>query len=82
MNTPQNPLTEREQRIVEANNELNGEESPLPECDLTVAACDLTDDGTLYVSYEEDGVGLQSRTQRGETDGDRVPAEYDPTLPR
>lgn len=80
MNSPINPLTEREQRIVEANSELNGEQSPIPDCDLTVTACDITSDGMLYVSYEEDGVGLDSRTPRGQTDGDRVPAEYDPTV--
>lgn len=76
---PTNPLTERESRIIEANG-LDMTECPNPECDLTPEVCDLTSDGTLYVVHEEDGVGMASRTPRGETDGCRVPPEHDPTL--
>jgi hypothetical protein len=79
MNVPSSPLTEREKRIVQANSEIEGE-CPNPDCDLTVDVCDLTSDGVLYVSHEEDGVGLASRTDRGETDGCRVSPEFDPTL--
>lgn len=78
---PENPLSDREQRIVEANAQLGeSEECPAEGCDLTPHVCDLTEDGTLYVAHEEDGVGLASRTPRSETDGCRVQAENDPTL--
>lgn len=76
---PDNPLSEREKRIIEANAELQGEECPDPDCDLTVKVVDLTDDDTLYVSHEEDRVGMASRSPRGETDGCRISPEADPT---
>lgn len=76
---PTNPLTNREQRIVEANAHLPGA-CPNPDCDLTPEVADLTQDGTLYIAHEEDGVGLASRTPRGETDGCRIDAEHDYTL--
>lgn len=76
---PTNPLTDREQRIVAANAHLPGE-CPNPDCDLTPEVADLTQDGTLYIAHEEDGVGLASRTPRGETDGCRIDAEHDYTL--
>lgn len=78
---PSNPLTDREQRIIQANSEIEGE-CPHPDCERTVHVCDLTQDGTLYVSHESDGVGLDSRSPRGETDGCRVPEQNDPTLDR
>ena len=94
---PTNPLTNREQRIVEANAHLRRAEGdgdstaerssgrlpgacPNPDCDLTPEVADLTQDGTLYIAHEEDGVGLASRTPRGETDGCRIDAEHDYTL--
>lgn len=79
MKLPESPLTEREERIIEAN-DLLGSDCPNPECDRTPRVADLTDDGTLYVSHEGDTAGLDSRAGRGETDGCRVPPEHDPTL--
>lgn len=76
---PTNPLTNREQRIIEANAHLI-ESCPNPDCDLTPEVADLTSDGTLYIAHEEDGVGLASRTPRGETDGCRIGHENDYTL--
>jgi hypothetical protein len=37
-------------------------------------------DGRLYVSHEEDGVGLNSRSPRGQHDGCYIDAEHDPTV--
>jgi len=76
---PRNPLTDREERIIEANANLP-DACPNPDCEFTPEVADLTSDGTLYVVHEEDRVGMQSRTPRGETDGCRVPSEHDPTL--
>jgi hypothetical protein len=76
---PENPLTDRESRIIEANAHLP-EECPNPDCEFTPEVADLTSDGTLYVVHEEDGVGMQSRSPRGETDGCRIDAEHDYTL--
>lgn len=78
---PTNPLTDRQERIVEANAHLP-DVCPNPNCDLTPNVADLTADGTLYISHEEDSVGLNSRTDRGDTDGCRVDPSEDPTLPR
>lgn len=75
---PRNPLTTREERIVDGNSALQGEECP--SCGRTVDVVDLTDDGTLYVVHESDGVGLASRSPRGETDGCRLTDEQDPTI--
>lgn len=84
---PENPLTDRQDRIVEANANLP-DECPNPECDLTPEVADLTRSasgeggrgGQLYIVHEEDGVGLASRTPRGENDGCRISAANDPTL--
>jgi len=75
----QNPLTTREQRIIEANSVIQ-DSCPNPDCDITPTAVDLTEDGTLYVSHVEDGVGLGSRSAHGDTDGCRIGPEEDPTL--
>lgn len=77
-NQPQNPLTDDERRLVDANANHIGE-CPNPECDRTVQVYDMTDDGVLYASHEEDRFGLASRSPRGETDGCRISAENDPT---
>jgi hypothetical protein len=80
---PENPLSMREKRIVEANAQIQRDEiveCPCTDCSLTPNVADVTADGHLYISHEEDGVGLDSRTPRGETDGCRVPAKQDPTL--
>lgn len=76
---PVSPLSDREERIIDANAEIE-DECPNPDCDLTPDVADLASDGTLYVAHEEDGVGMNSRSPRGETDGCRVPPEFDPTL--
>jgi hypothetical protein len=76
---PTNPLTTREERIVEANAHLP-ESCPNPDCDFTPEVADLTQDGTLYIVHEEDGVGMASRSPRGETDGCRIDPENDYTL--
>lgn len=76
---PESPLTTREERIIEANQTI-GDDCPNPECDKTPRVADLSDDGTLYITHHEDGVGLESNSPRGETDGCRVPAEHDPTV--
>lgn len=76
---PTNPLTNREERIVEANAHLP-ESCPNPDCDFTPEVADLTSDGTLYIAHEEDRVGMQSRSPRGETDGCRIDPEHDYTL--
>lgn len=78
MKVASSPLTQREERIIDANSELQGEECP--ECGRTVNVCDLMDDGTLYVSHEGDRAGINSRSPRGETDGCDVDPENDPTL--
>lgn len=76
---PENPLTDRESRIIEANADLP-DACPNEECDCTPHVADLTADGTLYVSHEEDGAGRRSRSPRGETDGCRISPESDYTL--
>jgi len=63
----ENPLTEDEERVIDANAVLQGEECP--ECEREVRIVDLGQDGDLYVSHVGDGAGLQSRSDRGETDG-------------
>lgn len=71
----ENPLTENEERVIDANAELQGEECPDPECEREVHVVDLSNDGTLYVSHVGDGAGLRSRSDRGETDGCRITDE-------
>lgn len=80
MSTVQNPLSRRERRVIKSNATMSGMDCPNPDCALTVNVCDVSDSGELYVSHEEDGVGLDSRTARGETDGCHVSPENDPTL--
>lgn len=83
MEQPTSPLTDRDERIIEANAMIDDgemDECPNPECDLTPAVCDLTDDSHLFVTHESDGVGLDSRTPRGERDGCKVDPSNDPTL--
>lgn len=78
MKVAENPLTDREQRIIKANADLT--ECPNPNCDLTPDVADVSPDGTLYVAHEEDGVGLDSRSPRGERDGCRIEPVNDFTL--
>lgn len=73
---PESPLSDREERIVEANATVES----CPECGRDVEAVDVLSDGTLYVSHEGDRVGTASRSPRGATDGCRVGHEHDPTL--
>lgn len=80
MELAENPLTDRAERIIEANAGVVDNECPNPDCDRTVRVADVTSDGTLYVSHEGDGTGLDSRSERGETDGCRIDPEHDPTL--
>lgn len=75
----ENPLTSREERIIEGN-ALDLGECPNPDCDLTPEVADVTSDGHLFVVHEEDGVGLDSRTKRGESDGCEIDPKHDPTL--
>jgi hypothetical protein len=75
----ENPLTLREKRIIEAN-AMALDSCPNPDCDLTPEVADLTADGHLFVVHEEDGVGLDSRTKRGEQDGCKIDPKHDPTL--
>lgn len=77
---PENPLTRREKRVIRSNGQMQGE--PCPECGRTVHVVSLTDGNRLYVSHEDDGVGLDSRSDRGETDGCRLDAEQEPDLTR
>jgi len=84
---PENPLTDRQERLVAANAHLP-DACPNPECDRTPEVADLTRSasgeggrgGQLYIVHEEDGVGLASRSSRGETDGCRIGHEHDYTL--
>lgn len=75
-----NPLSTEAQRIVKVNAGMLEDECPNPDCDLTPDVADVSPDGRLYVSHEEDGVGLDSRTERGETDGCLIAPSNDPTL--
>lgn len=79
MKRPTSPLTNREERIIEANAHLP-ESCPNPDCEFTPEVADLTSDGTLYIAHEEDRVGVSSRTPRSETDGCRIGHEHDYTL--
>lgn len=72
---PESPLTEREERIIEANSALD----ECPECGRDVAAADLTDSGHLYVSHVDDEIGLDSRRDDS-LKGCRVEPSNDPTL--
>jgi hypothetical protein len=47
-----NPMTEREERIMYANNRLNG--NACPDCGRTVEVCDLTRENELYIVHEDD----------------------------
>lgn len=49
-----NPLTDREQTIIDANTSLNGGPCPNDACDKHVDVCDLTDAGDVYIVHEED----------------------------
>lgn len=75
-----NPLSTEEQRIISANAGLIENGCPNPDCELTPDVADVSPDGRLYVSHEEDDVGLDSRTERGETDGCLIAPSNDPTL--
>lgn len=76
--TEASPVTDRERRIIEANATIDNT-CPNPDCDKTPVAADLSEDGTLYVVHEEDGVGIEGMTKVGPR-GCHIEPENDPTV--
>jgi len=78
MELANNPLTEREQRIIKANSVI-GDTCPNPDCEKTPQAAEVDDNEYLYVVHEEDGVGLEGTRKVGPR-GCRIDPSNDPTL--